>query len=169
MRIVKRLGVAKEGIPVLVGIGLGYPLLALMNSTDLEGHTVVLVEQDLYLFKKAMELFDWTPLFQKADLHLLIDEEIEQILNMITRIRMKGGFQNLILIPHGPSLRRDPDFYGPLMDQLRLIEASSFRCRSNLRPFIRDHLNVLVLDSSYFLIKECIKALEGLGHRVLRV
>ncbi len=169
MRIVERLGVAKEGIPVLVGIGLGYPLLALMNSTDLEGHTVVLVEQDLYLFKKAMELFDWTPLFQKADLHLLIDEEIEQILNTITKIRMKGGFQNLILIPHGPSLRRDPDFYGPLLDQLRLIEASSFRGRSNLRPFIRDHLNVLVLDSSYFLIKECIKALEGLGHRVLRV
>ncbi len=169
IRIVEKLGVDREGIVVIVGMGLGYLLLGLMNCTDVTGRTVVLVERDLSLFKKAMELFDWTPLFQKADVHCLVGEELEPIVRAITRIRMKRGFQNLVLIPHGPSLRRDPDFYGPLMDQLRLIEASRFKARKDLRPFVRDQLTVLVLDSGYFLIRECIKALERIGHRVLRV
>jgi len=167
--LVRRLDAPAKGILVLVGMGLGYPLLGLVSRKDLEGQTILVVERDPSLFKQAMGLFDWTPLLEMADLHFLIGEDVDQVLNSITGIRMKRGFQNLIVIPHGPSIRKDPDFYGPLMDQLRLMETSSFRTRMGSRLMAKDHLTVLVLDSSYFLIRECIKTLKRLGHKAVQV
>jgi spore maturation protein CgeB len=167
--LLKRLGGETEGVLVLLGVGLGYPVSGLMNLKDLEARTIVVVEKDLSLFKWAMELFDWTPLLNKADVHLLVGEESDQILKSITRIRMNKGFQNLTIIPHGPSTRRDPDFYRPLIDQLRQMETSPFRVGWGSRSFAKDHLTILLLDSNYFLVRECVKALKRLGHRVIRL
>jgi spore maturation protein CgeB len=167
--LLKRLGGENEGVLVFLGVGLGYPLLGLMNLKDLEARTIVVIERDLSLFKWATALFDWTPLLNKAEVHLLVGEESDQILKSITRIRMNKGFQNLTIIPHGPSTRRDPDFYRPLIDQLRLMETSPFRTGRDSRPFAKDHLTILLLDSKYFLVRECAKALKRLGHRVIRL
>ena len=167
--LVGRLDASGGSIVVLAGMGLGYPLLGLMRRDGFRKRTIVVVEKDLALFRQAIELFDWTALPQMADLYLLIGEPKDQILNAITKIRMKRGFQDLIVIPHGASIRRNPDYYGPLMDQLRLMETSPFRARKDFRPLTQNRLTVLVLDSGYFLIKECIKAIKRLGHRVLRI
>jgi spore maturation protein CgeB len=167
--ILKRLESTHGGIAVFVGVGLGYPLLALTKGHETERQTIVVVESHLSLFKVALELFDWTSVLKGKNLHLFIGEAMEKVLNDIVRIRMRADFQNLVVIPHPPSIRGDPHYYQPLLNQLRLVAASPLRSRIDYPRLARDHLTVLVLDGNYFLIRECVKTLKALGHRVLRV
>jgi len=168
-RIIERLQPLAGGTVVLLGIGLGYPLLALINQSEAKNRPIIVVERDLFVFQRALEFFDWTPFLRGKDLHFVIGEDGDQVMKAITRIRIKKGFQKVIVIPHGPSLRIDPDFYTPLLDELRLLEASPLTAKLDYRRLGGEHLTVLVLDSSYFLIRECIKTLRSLGHRVVPV
>jgi len=168
-RLVSQVDPGDGEIVVLVGMGLGYPLWRLMERNAGKQWTVVLVERDLSLFKQSLELFDWSRFFGQSNLHLLVAEEKDAILKHLTRLRRKCSFARLRVITHGPSVRRDPDFYGPLLEQLRLMESSPLGSRLAYRHFADDHLTILLLDSGYFLVRECVKALTKLGHRVLRV
>jgi spore maturation protein CgeB len=105
----------------------------------------------------------------KPSLHFLIDAPKDQIVRSITKIRMKRSFERIHVLTHGPSIRRDPEFYQPLLEELHLMESSPFGSKTAYPRLNRERLTVLVLDSSYFLITECVKALTSLGHKVVRV
>ena len=167
--VFKRIESAGDGIVVLLGIGLGYPLLGLMGRHDLKKRTMIIVESDLTVLKKGLESFDWSAFSDVNDMHFLVEEPVEAVLKTITKIRMRKGFQDLILIPHASSVRRDPGFYTPLLHELDLLKHSPFKTQRNVRSLPDGRLTVLILDANYFLIHECVKALETLGHRVVRI
>ena len=106
----KAVDLIPQGILVLVGMGLGYPLWRLVEEADLEKSTVVLVERDLSLFRKSLELFDWSPFLRRPNINLLVGETEEQVLKHVTKIRMKRSFPRLQVIPHGSC----EDFIGHL-------------------------------------------------------
>jgi spore maturation protein CgeB len=99
----------------------------------------------------------------------MIGERKDVVLKTVARIRMKKGFQSLLVLTHQPSIRRDPAFYDPVIAELRLHEASSLSSKLQYRRLKAKTLTVLVLDSEYFLIRECVKTLEKLGHKVVTV
>lgn len=167
--VFKKIESAGDGIVVLLGIGLGYPLLGLLARHDLRKRTMIIVESDLGLFKKGLESCDWSVLSDANDVHLLVEEPVEAVLKTITQIRMKRGFQDLILIPHASSVRRDPEFFTPLLHELDLLKHSPFKPRPKVPSLAHGPLTVLILDADYFLIPECVKALKTLGHRVVEV
>jgi hypothetical protein len=75
---VKKDGLTKSNLTVVVGIGLGYHLSELVKKKD-PGHNILIIEPNTYLVKKALELHNFSK-YLENDTVTIIDTDDERII-----------------------------------------------------------------------------------------
>jgi len=133
---------------VVLGFGNGYHL------EGLHAGPVIVVEPDVGLLRKALEVRDLTAVLRRVE--LLCPETPQQVIDHLTQ---RFPTQDLTVLGHPPSLRLHPTFFNELTGRLE--------ARKRLTEF---RLKILVVDPVYGgslpIAQYCSRALQALGHDV---
>lgn len=159
-----RLAFKAGQIPVFLGLGLGYHVLAALSRWPGDAPLAV-VEPSADIFCAALNHMDLRPLLERPNCLLLIGSKVEDTLKALSRFQVENGFAGISVAPHGPSLRRDPDFFGPVTEGLSGT-GRGLAPRLIYPRFKREALRILIFNTGYYLVKEITRAAEALGHRV---
>ncbi len=133
---------------VVLGFGNGYHL------EGLHAGPVIVVEPDMGLLRKALEVRDLTAVLRHVE--LLCPETPQQVIDHLTQ---RFPTQDLTVLVHRPSLRLHPTFFDELTGRLE--------ARKRLTEF---RLKILVVCPVYGgslpIAQYCSRALQALGHDV---
>ncbi|MBU2552265.1 MAG: hypothetical protein KKB20_27890, partial [Proteobacteria bacterium] len=166
--LIGRLELEPGRILVILGLGLGYHLDALLPKLPPD-YPVVVIESEAETFEAALRLKDLSAALERPGLEILVGTSPGQAIERIDRIRFKQGLPSPLVLVHPPSVRSRPDYYHPIREALEASASSPLAGRL-LRPRLKtDRLGVLLLDTGYHLIRETEAAARSLGHRVHRL
>jgi len=97
---------------VLLGFGLGYLALEMVNAMD-DGHLLIICEADPALFKSALEQVDLEPVLESARVKILVGEEPDISANMLN-LAVKYLASKISVVKFHPSFSIDPETYNSL-------------------------------------------------------
>ncbi len=161
--LAERLDPDRAGPMVLLGLGLGYPALALARRLPAE-RPLVIVEPDLDLFCLAIEHLDLTELLARPRTTLLIGTDQEAVIDTITRLQIQAGLAPISLAVWRPLVRFDPGRYGLLAEALEIMSRGTLKQRLDYPRLQGASQKILILNSKYYLLPEIQHALDALGH-----
>ena len=157
-----------EAPVVLLGMGLGYPLISLAEKLPPD-RTIVLVEPDMDLFRLALEHLDMAYALKRPGLILLVGLDEDDTIKAVSRLQVEHRFSPICLIPLKSLVKARPDVYQGLEAGLRDMTGDALRKRLTYPRFDRDKLKVLIVNSKYYLIPEVEAGLSTLGHEYRRL
>jgi hypothetical protein len=106
-----------DGLPVnnflsyiVVGFGLGYNLLQLSKRVS-KNSKIILIENNLEIFKLALESLDLSEPLQHPGLTILIAPSVADLNEIISREAFGLALNGFLPVVHKPSLGLFPDFY----------------------------------------------------------
>jgi spore maturation protein CgeB len=154
-----------EGMIVVLGLGLGYHIEELRRRHPRA--RIVVVEgfpEILDLCREHGKGAD-----PSESVRFVVGRPPAEAVAEISRLHLKAGLPPLSVFPLVSETSAFPGYYGPIRDALR--RTVSFRLWERLRypKFRSDRLTVALFDFGYFLTEEIARALEALGHTVVRV
>jgi len=153
-----------EGRPILLlGLGLGYHLLALLKKTS---DPVIVVERSREILEAALTMGWLTEAVEKENVHLVTGKDPEQVLGEISRIQVQSGLEDLFLVEHRPSVRAFSSFYQPIEERFQTPKKVKMGNRLAYEKFRKERLNILLINSQYLLMGELVNGLRALGHNV---
>ncbi len=151
----------REGEPLVVlGLGLGYHLLALLEHLD-PGQPLVVVEPEPEVLYAALATQDLRPLLNRRTATLVVEPDPRQAVGPVRRAVGNGASQSPRIWGHPASLRAAPGYYEELLRRLDPCPRLP-RGRPGLR---QERLRVLVVNPDYFLVPEVLRAFRRLGHQ----
>lgn len=148
-----------DGLPVLLGCGMGHALRALLAR--LPGPLAV-VEKETDIQRASGVLAALTP-EQRERILLVDDADPAKALNRLSRWQAQQQGKRFLPIALPFYLRLDRAYYGYLREQLTASEQFDFWRRAVQPRFRGPTPRVLLLASKYFLIGEIIGACQALG------
>ncbi len=152
-----------KGMLIVLGLGLGYHLAEL--SGKYPGAEIFVVEAlpEIYELSKkhGPEI--------NGDVQYLVGLMPDKALKEIAKLQMRDGIKPLSVFILNSSVSAFPDYYRPILDALNKTISVKLWDRLRYTKFKQNEQKVLLIDTGYFLVREAAKALESLGHRVLRV
>jgi len=154
-----------EGMIVVLGLGLGYHLDELRRRHP---HArIVVVEASPEILDLCRE--HGTGAEPSNTVRFLVGMSPAQAVAEISRLHLKAGLPPLSVFLLASETAAFLGYYGPIRDALE--RTTSFRLWERLRypKFRSDRLTVALFDFSYFLTEEIARALEALGHAVVRI
>jgi spore maturation protein CgeB len=162
--LVRSTRIADNAIIVIPGFGLGYHVQALLPTIK-KNTPVVIVETDPDMISIAGRHTDMSYLLDHEPLYFLVGLSVDDVEKRLNRLRIAHAFAPLTLFKLPAVQRLAPAEYSRL-EQLVGCSGSDRLARTLIQPrFQNKHLNVLILDSGYFLIREIDRALHVLGHQ----
>lgn len=144
---------------VVLGLGLGYHLLALLPRLA-PGQALVVVEPEPEVVSAALSALDLTSILGRPQTYWVVEPEPGEAARQIRQIL--GVRRPPRIFGHPASLRARPSYYEQLLPLLTR-PPSVPRRPSGLH---RERLRVLVVNPDYFLIPEVLRAFRRLGHEV---
>ncbi|MBP2676136.1 MAG: CgeB family protein, partial [Deltaproteobacteria bacterium] len=154
-----------EGIIAVLGLGLGYHLDELRRRYP---------DADLVVVESSQEILDLCREHGKGTepsdkVRFLVGMSPAEAVAEISRLHLKAGLPPLAVFSLSSETAAFLGYYGPIRDALE--RTVSFRLWERLRypKFRSDRLTVALFDFGYFLTEEIVRALEALGHSVVRV
>ncbi|MBP2674661.1 MAG: hypothetical protein H6Q84_1501 [Deltaproteobacteria bacterium] len=154
-----------EGMIVILGLGLGYHLDELRRRHP---HArIVVVEASQEILDLCREHGIGTEPSDKV--RFLVGKTPAEAVAGISRLHLEAGLPSLAVFSLSSETAAFLGYYGPVRDALE--RTISFRLWERLRypKFRSDRLTVALFDFGYFLTEEIVRALEALGHAVVRV
>ncbi len=144
--------VPADALPVLLGTGLGVCL-----KTLLERGPVLVVDREKDILKATGLLTR----YEKHENFYLLNSDIEQVLDQVSRLRKQFGFTQVHPIHIPLYLRLVPEYYQVLAKAL----CAMVQLQENLSypHFDSEKPRVLILYKKYFLYREIHRALDALG------
>ena len=97
---------------VLLGFGLGYLALEMVNSMK-DGHLLIICETDPALFKSALEQVDLGPVLESTQVKILIGNEIDIPTHMLS-LSIKFLTSRISVVKFQPSFSIAPEIYHSL-------------------------------------------------------
>ncbi len=154
-----------RGMIVVLGLGLGYHLEELRRRYP--DADLVVVEASREIRDLCREHGKWTGPSDK--LRLVVGATPADAIEEISRLHLKAGLPPLAVFSLASETSAFPGYYGPVRDALD--RTVSFRLWERLRypKFRAERLTVALFDFGYFLTEEIARALQALGHTVVRV
>jgi spore maturation protein CgeB len=139
---------------VLLGMGLGYPALALRKRWN---GPLAIVEAEASISKVALENL---PISELGDASLIVENEVSAAIEELKRFaEQAGGWEKLHILEYPPAVKLNSSFYDEL--------AASIRARASNDS---EPLGILVVTPMYGgslpIARYCASAFERLGHRV---
>lgn len=145
---------------VVLGVGLGYHLLALLPRLA-AGQPLVVVEPEPEVVSAALSALDLSPLLSRPQTSWVVEPEPGEAARQIQQV-LGGRGRRPRVFGHPASLRARPSYYEQLLPLLT-PPASAPRRPPGLH---KERLRVLVVNPDYFLIPEVLRAFRRLGHDV---
>ncbi|MBI4683424.1 MAG: glycosyltransferase [Nitrospirae bacterium] len=162
-RLVRAFAFDGRGILVVLGLGLGYHVDELAREFP---HTeIIVIEPVMEIYEIAKE---HGPAISDR-VKLLAGLSSEEALREITRYQMKDGISPVSVFVLKSSASAYANYYKPILNSLKNTMTVRLWDRLKYPKFVQDTLNVVLIDSGYFLVKEAEKALLSLNHKVRRV
>ncbi len=159
----QNLNLPEKHIPVLLGLGLGYHLQAILNKTD---QPVFVVEKDEEIIRTAQASGEIAHLLTRPNVFIVMGKSVEESIQEISKEQLKYGLKNLLVIKHPPSIRCFPTFYGPIAQQLEKSQKIKIGDRLKYPKFREKNLRILLINSQYLMMGELIHGIQSLGHSV---
>lgn len=166
--LARRLKFNPGDILIALGLGLGYHLKAALKNLPPDT-PVAVIEADAQVFQAALRHMDLSGVIDRPGLRLFVGLPYEAALKEVTRMRIKQSFAGLALLEHPPSLKSKPDYYAPLKKALAEADSLSLGRRLIYPRLKKDSLNILILDTGYYLIREVVQAVQAVGHQSRRL
>jgi hypothetical protein len=116
---------------VVLGIGLGYHLLALKEVSPPD--TLIIIEADLELFSLAVKLVDLTPIIRDLKVHLLIGKKASEVKDFLNNFHKSSISYREFL----PSTSLHPEYYQSIKE---ILETCMFRYRLLENPELSQEL-----------------------------
>lgn len=147
------------GLLCILGAGMGYHIHELHARYKDAG--IVVVEPVREIYDMAVERG-----LLPEGVRYIVGLSASEALREISRIQLKGGIRPISVFQLASEAAAFPSLYRPLSESL--IRTVSVRLWERLRypKFREDKIKVLLLDTSYFLVREVTEALHRLGHEV---
>ncbi len=156
---------SNDGIIVILGAGSGYILNELANKAE-EGRTVIWIEYSAEILRKILSIHNLAKVLKNDFFHLILSDNPSEAVNAIMSVRMRNGFKDIEVISN-PSLKKfNKNFYEKIETSLAQIKKSPIKKIIDYKKFSHEKLRILVFNSSYFTVRECIKAFRNLGNIV---
>jgi len=146
---------------VVLGLGLGYHLLALLARLPPE-RPLVVVEQDPVVWQAALSAVNLAPLLNRAETALVVAPEARAVILHLKGLEDRGNGGGWCFWGHPPSLRARNGFYEAVLRGLTTVAAG----RRSAPKLGKDRLKILVVNPDYFLVPEVVRGLRRLGHEV---
>ena len=155
-KIVQDFNAQKQTI-VISGMGLGYIIPLLQNKYPT--HKIIVAEADKHLFNLALHYLDLGNLSENV--FFIIGYEYFEASDLVRKIAEEFDLLELRSVK---SLF--PDYYSGLKKRLSGESGFSVSDEWKYPKFAKEKCNVIFIDSSYVLSRECITGLQSLGHNV---
>jgi spore maturation protein CgeB len=155
-----RVPLSPEAPLVVLGLGLGYHLLALLPRLA-SGQKLVVVEPEPEVAYAALGTLDLSPLLSRRETSWVVEPDPKAAARRVKEVLGAGGPPPRVW-GHPASLRARPGYYE------RLLRHLSGPAPAPRRPpgLHHERLRVLVVNPDYFLIPEVLRAFRRLGHEV---
>ena len=140
---------------LLCGMGLGYHLKYIAERFP--ARKIILVEPDKHLFNLALHYIN---LEELENIRFIIGYEDFDLTDFID---MDAEYD---IVSFTPCTRGNPEYYASLEKQIKKQKRYSLSDDWKYKKFTSDQLRIVYIDSAYVLSKECVTALQKLGHRV---
>ncbi|MBP2673623.1 MAG: CgeB family protein [Deltaproteobacteria bacterium] len=156
---------AGEGMIVVLGLGLGYHLDELRRRYPRA--EIVVVESMREILDLCRERGVGAE--PAENVRFIVGAPPADAIAEISRLHLKAGLPPLAVFSLPAVTAALPEYYSPV--RATLERTVSFRLWDRLRypKFRADRLTVALFDFHYFLTEEVARALEALGHTVVRV
>lgn len=145
---------------VVLGLGLGYHLLALLPRLA-PGQALVVVEPEPEVAYAALGAVDLSPALDRPDTHFVVQPDPQAAARQV-RQALGAGSRPPRVWAHPASVRARPAYYECLLRSLS-GPAPAPRRTPGLH---HARLRVLMANPDYFLIPEVLRAFRRLGHEV---
>lgn len=149
--------VSKSNICVILGMGLGY-MIPFIKDREMP---IIIIEKNPQVFKTVLSLFD---VVGKENLFIIVGKTPDEVLKKITEIQIKHSLADVTVIPNPSSISAFPSYYTYI--ERKIINYTSLKKELSYPKFKTEQLRILVFDSSYFTLRECINGFKNLGHKV---
>jgi len=154
-----------EGMIVVLGLGLGYHVAELRRRHP---RADIVVVEGMQEIRDLCELHG-TGAEPSEKIRFLVGLSPTEAIAEISRLHLRTGLSSMAVFSLSSETASFPEYYGPIRDSLE--RSLSFRLWDRLRyvKFRGDRLTVGMFDFGYFLTEEIVRALESLGHSVVRI
>ncbi|MEW6721165.1 MAG: DUF3880 domain-containing protein, partial [Thermodesulfobacteriota bacterium] len=154
-----------DGMIVVLGLGLGYHVDELQRRYP--HASLAVVEASREILDLCREHGTGTEPCESV--RFVVGKTPAEAVAEISRLHLERGLPPLAVFPLVSETTSFPEYYGPIRDALE--RTVSFRLWDRLRypKFRADRATVALFDFGYFLTEEIARALEALGHAVVRV
>ncbi|MBF0492108.1 MAG: motility associated factor glycosyltransferase family protein [Deltaproteobacteria bacterium] len=117
-------------ILIFFGVGLGHHLLEYAKKSHPLNQVILVIEAMPHLFKKALEVNDFTPMFEVPQVHWFLGNDVVQLEQFFNRFFEEGPwlrFANAVeFVEFSPSLHWNGDFYSQAKESFAKATAHHF-------------------------------------------
>lgn len=96
---------------IVMGFGLGYHILSLLALHDKNIRHLVIVENDLRIFRLALSAVDLRRVLNRRGSHLVLAASPDTFAEILKDIRTDIILHNFKILLHEPSVKLEPDYY----------------------------------------------------------
>ncbi|MCC7202943.1 MAG: glycosyltransferase [Nitrospirae bacterium] len=153
------------GILVILGLGLGYHLAALISRFPKA--MIIVVESSHEIYELAMKHGRTGEIEDRV--RFIVGLPSDEAIKEIARFQMKAGMPPLAFFPLLPAISALPGYYNPVLSSLKKTVSVRFWERLRYPKFKEEITKIALIDFGYFLTSELDKAIRRLGHKVSKV
>jgi len=103
---------------IILGVGLGYHLLSVLQRHEKNIRFLFLIEQDPRILRLALSAFELRRIITRDGTHWIVGEEPEAIPDQIGEKRIDIILHNCKILPHEPSMRYSPAYYNRVRESI---------------------------------------------------
>lgn len=152
-----------KGILVVLGLGLGYHVAEL--GKRFPDAKIIVIEASSEIMDLAAEHGAVMP----EGVKVIYGLSPEKALADITRFQIEEGLPPLSVFTLNPAVSAFEVYYRPILKALENTVSIKLWDRLRYPKFREETVKTVLIDSGYFLVREVEKALNVLGHKVIRL
>jgi hypothetical protein len=150
---------------VVMGFGLGYHLLTLLNLHDKNIRFLIIIEPDLRILRLALGTVDLRRLLARNGILLIPGAAAQEVPDIIGEVRTDFILHNFRILAHDPSVRCHPAYYAEVQKQiLDAVTHDEVNLRTTFENQGRNQFNIYMNLPAIirgYSLKDCANMLEG--------
>ncbi len=160
--LISNLDCGADCIFVVLGAGLGYHIGHLQRLYP--ESPIAVVDSDHHMFNALLGCAHACSIAESRNIYFITGNTCDDVMEHLSHIQNIYGYLPFTVVSHPASLRADNRFYSKVRGRIDAAGKINLKSRFNYSKCTSKQLNVLILQSKYYLIAEVAGALKQLGH-----
>lgn len=107
-----------ENITVIYGFGLGYHFFNIMDIIP-KNRKILIIEADIFMFKLALGLFDFSKLFSNRNIELIVGDNLDYLNERLAKIYKLDDKLGVDIVEIKRIVKINPDYYRRVSERLK--------------------------------------------------